>query len=274
MMKEENRIIKYPFTRQLMFAKVMEDPELCKEFIQRLFTDRKVADIVVHEIGTVATEATLIPGIYSKHVRLDVLFDDDVSWYNIEMQVAREDNLPKRGRYYSGAIDVAHMQPGQPYGDLKPSFVIFICRFDYYSKDEAIYTFERFDKKLQLSCGDDSYIIILNTMCADNNIPEELKSFYHYINTEAVESNDWFVERIHERVLRYQTDEEVTHMATLEDEYLRRNTLAVREGRAEEREMLNKLTALLLEADRISDLKRSTEEPEFQQVLLEEFGLA
>ena len=71
-----------------MFAKVMEDPVLCREFIQRLFPMRKVEKVNVQEIGTVQTEATLIPGVYSKYVRLDVLFEDEAGWYNIEMQTA------------------------------------------------------------------------------------------------------------------------------------------------------------------------------------------
>ena len=293
MAKEENSIIRYPFTRQLMFAKVMGDPVLCKEFIQRLFKGRKVADIVVHETGTVTTEATLIPGIYSRHVRLDVLFDDDTGWYNIEMQIAREDDLPKRGRYYSGAIDVAHMKPGQPYGDLKPSFVIFLCRFDYYGAGEPIYNFERIDKNLQLSCGDQSFIIVLNTICPEEKIPDGLRSLFQYINTETIETDDWFVERIHDRVLRYQSDKEVSHMATLEDEYLRQKTLAARKGReagltegreaglAEGREVgatdmlarLNKLNTMLLEAGRFDDLKKSLNDIQYQQSLLEEFNI-
>ena len=65
---------------------------------------------------------------------------------------------------------------------------------------------------------------------------------FHYINTEEVDEGDWFVEMIHQMVLRYQSDEEVANMATLEDEYMRKNTLAERrgreEGRGEERERL------------------------------------
>lgn len=44
-------------------------------------------------------------------------------------------------------------------------------------------------------------------------------------------------------------------------------------GAAQATERLNKLNDLLLEADRIADLKRAAKEPAFQQLLLEEFGL-
>ena len=154
----KNNEIRYPFNSQIMFAKIMQHQHVSKEFLQRLFSNRKIADVKVREIATVTTEATVIPGVYSKSVRLDVLFDDDESWYNIEMQVAREEDLPQRGRYYSAAIDVAHLEKGRPYGDLKQSFVIFLCRFDYYNQGEAVYAFERIDKRLQLPCGDGSYI--------------------------------------------------------------------------------------------------------------------
>ena len=45
-------------------------------------------------------------------------------------------------------------------------------------------------------------------------------------------------------------------------------------GQEKERKRLNKLNDLLLEADRIEDLKRATKDPAYQQQLLEEFGLA
>ena len=45
-------------------------------------------------------------------------------------------------------------------------------------------------------------------------------------------------------------------------------------GRAEGMDIVNKLTALLLEAKRFDDLKRSTEDRDFQNQLLQEFGLA
>ena len=60
----QNQKIRYPFTRQLMFAKVMEDPELCRIFLERLFEGRKVKDVVMHGVETVTAEATKIPGVF------------------------------------------------------------------------------------------------------------------------------------------------------------------------------------------------------------------
>jgi len=301
--------IRYPFSKQLMFAKVMEDPDLCRQFIERLFEGRRVKEVVVKGIETVTTEATKIPGIYAKYVRLDVLFEDDSSWNNIELQAVFQKELPKRSRYYSAAIDVTHLKSGEPYEDLKPSYVIFLCLFDYYGKDEAVYTFERFDRKNQLPCGDGSYIIIVNTECSPEKVPESLRPLFRYINTQEVDPEDRFVGAIHERVLKYQGDEEVAYNMTLEEDFLRERTKAQREGRAEGlaegraeglaegraeglaegraeglaegraegaadmARRLNKLGLLLQAAGRADDYFRSMEDPAFQQQLLEEFGL-
>ncbi len=293
--------IRYPFTKQLMFAKVMEDPDLCREFIERLFEGRKVKEVVVHGVGTVTTEATKIPGVYSKYVRLDVLFEDAVSWNNIELQCITQEDLPQRGRYYSAVIDVTHLKSGEPYGDLKPSYVIFLCQFDYYEKNEAVYFFERFDRKNQLRCEDESYIIILNSKAPAEKVPEGLRPLFRYINTQEVDPEDRLVKEIHDRVLKYQGDGEVEYNMTLEEEFMRQLTKVRRAaeeegqrigheaglkigheaglkmgheaGRKEERERLNQLNDLLLEQDRFEDLKRSTKEPAYQQLLLEEFGL-
>jgi len=114
---------------------------------------------------------------------------------------------------------------------------------------------------------------LLNTKCPEEKVPEEFRSFFHYINTNEVEGNDWFVETIHQLVLRYQSDEEVARVATLEEEFMRKEILAERKGQEETTARLNKLNSLLLENDRIEDLKNSLNDVKFQKQLLEEFGL-
>jgi len=62
-------------------------------------------------------------------------------------------------------------------------------------------------------------------------------------------------------------------MATLEDEYLRKNTLAERKGRAEGEDRVNKLNKLLVEIGRTDDLQKSIVDSEYQKTLFKEFGL-
>jgi len=66
-------------------------------------------------------------------------------------------------------------------------------------------------------------------------------------------------------------------MATLEDEYMRKNTLAERrgreEGRGEERERLNKLLVLLAEQGRVDEAVKAASDVELQNRLLDEFNI-
>lgn len=61
-MKKNSNIL-YPFSKQLMFAKVMEDKELCRDMLGIIFPDRKVKDIIVHKRETSVSEATVITGM-------------------------------------------------------------------------------------------------------------------------------------------------------------------------------------------------------------------
>jgi len=113
-MNKNNNIL-YPFSTQLMFAKVMEDRELCRDMLGIIFPDRKVKDIIVHKREVSVSEATVITGMESKSIRLDVLFEDERGWYDIEMQVENQENLPKRSRYYGAALDVNKLKKGRDY---------------------------------------------------------------------------------------------------------------------------------------------------------------
>ena len=42
-----------------------------------IFPDRKVKDIIVHKWEVSVSEATVITGMESKSIRLDVLFEDE-----------------------------------------------------------------------------------------------------------------------------------------------------------------------------------------------------
>lgn len=305
--------IKYPFSNSVVFSMVMEDPELCRELIERIFPDRKVDMVRIREKPQAITEATLIAGLQAKPIRLDVRFEDGNNWYDIELQVALENELPKRSRYYASVGDVKMLQKGQEYRDLKPSFVIFICCFDFFGMDKPVYEFQRYDPKLNLPLGDESFIIILNSKCSKEKVPENLRSLFRYINESEVTPGDRFVETVHERVEALQESEEVKNVMTLDEEIrIRWNRMmkeneekvkeavkaavkeaeekskeAVKEAEekakaaeaesearaAEAQERLNTLNAKLLDDDRIEDLKNAVRDPDLRARLFEEYGL-
>ena len=80
----------------------------------------------------------------SKGIRLDVYArdSDGEKAYNIEMQATDTKELSERARYYQGAMDVDLLKSGQPYKELKSSYIIFICRTDIFGAGRAKYTFQ------------------------------------------------------------------------------------------------------------------------------------
>ena len=176
-MNKNNNIL-YPFSTQLMFAKVMEDRELCRDMLGIIFPDRKVKDIIVHKREVSVSEATVITGMESKSIRLDVLFEDERGWYDIEMQVENRENLPKRSRYYGAAIDVNKLKKGRDYNELMPSYIIFICMYDEMKIDEPVYSFRMFDEKYGIPLNDERYTVILNASYSTGKVPERFRALF------------------------------------------------------------------------------------------------
>jgi len=91
--------------------------------------------------------------------------------------------------------------------------VIFICLFDYFGSGEALYRFQTLEEKLHLPLDDKQFTIILNLKCSEEKIPEELRSFYRYVNNGEA-GDDTFTLRIKELVDRANESAEVQNMIT------------------------------------------------------------
>ena len=154
---------------------------------------------------------------------------------------------PKRSRYYSAVLDVKNLKRGDKYNSLRPSYIIFICQFDYFNQGEAVYVFERADLKKSLPMGDESYTIVVNTK-SKKEVPESLRSLFDYINKGEVDTSDSFISQIHEEVMALQESEEVANIMTMEEEYERRNTAAFDRGREEGMAAAIKKLALSMKA--------------------------
>ena len=88
-------------SNDFLFGKIMQDPKLCKELLQRILPELEIDHIEYPE-----TQKTIRPDIDAKSVRLDVyVADSNNTVYDIEMQVAMSKELPKRTRYYQSLLD-------------------------------------------------------------------------------------------------------------------------------------------------------------------------
>ena len=82
--------------------------------------------------------------ISSHSVVLDVLVEDlNHKLYNVEIQVADNDDHIKRVRYYQAAIDWSVLQKGKKYSELPELYLIYISMFDIFKQDKSCYEISR-----------------------------------------------------------------------------------------------------------------------------------
>ena len=222
---------KLSIKHDFMFKKVMRSKRICKHLLEEVL-QTKIADISYPE-----TEKTIEPAYDSRGIRLDVTVDDDKhTHYNLEMQVKNIKNpdtgiyvLPKRTRYYQAMIDIESLQKGQDYDLLPPTFIIFICVFDFFNEGNYIYTFKKCClENLHLELPDETTTMFLNTVGNHGNITNDLKSFFAYVNKEVITSD--FTKQIDEEV----TD--IKHNKKVRKEYMLYEAMKMdikREARAE-----------------------------------------
>ena len=201
-----------------LFAKVMSDKEICKEFLEKLL------DIEIEKIEMPENQKTIDLLLESKGIRLDIYVkDENNTVYNIEMQRGKHKNLPKRLRYYQGNIDLDLISKGDDYRKLSKSYIIFICTFDLFGAGRHRYTFETVcieDNNIKLE--DDTNKIILNTTGVIKDLSEELIDFLEYIehsNAETAEkATGTLVKNIHKKVneIKHDVSVEVEFMTLLE----------------------------------------------------------
>ena len=185
-----------------MFCKVMQNEGLCKTLIEMILfnTIGKITYISVqHSINTYEQ---------AKSVRFDVLIQtENGNFYDVEMQVSNEKNIPKRMRFYQAAIDISFLDKGNFYNDLNDSFIIFICLFDVIGKNRPVYTFENIcieDKNISLQDGTKK--VIINSEAFKNTEDKDLKEFLEYLKTG--KPNNEFTRRIEEVIQTIKENEQ------------------------------------------------------------------
>lgn len=271
--KQETEKKKYLFTDDFTFSLVMRDEAICRGMLERIIPDAQFDDIRFEiEANPLFSDEELTVGAQQSFnfdtdahgVRFDAYAKSSKLWAEIEMQTYTGEHVGKRSRYYQANMDIDALEKGRKYRELKPTYVIFICTFDYPGAGKPVYFFQHYDVKNDLCLNDEAYIIILNTKCNPDLVPDRLKPLFAYIN-DPTRIEDEFIQQIEERVLRFNTQEWRRKQVTLE------HLLDNEREKGEER--LNKLYELLFAQNRVEDVKRATTDSEYRQKLYEEFGL-
>ena len=157
-------------TDDYLFSQIMREEDFCKLFLEMLM-GIKVEKVVYLEAQK---EVNLFP--QAKGIRMDVYLEGDGEIYNIEMQTVRKTNLVKRMRYYHSAIDVDSLLRGNPYDQLKKSFVIFICNFDLCGDGFPVYESQTVWKQNGKETGDGQVKIVYNMNAFEKAEDPKLKA--------------------------------------------------------------------------------------------------
>ena len=256
-----------------MFGVIMRNPKYCKPFLET------VLNIKIERIEYPKSQEIIDLSSDAKSVRLDVYVEDGKGTvYNIEMQTTSNKNIPKRMRYYQGMIDLNILEKGEDYRSLKKSFVIFVCTFDLFGQGRHVYTFEnRCVQDLELPLSDDTVKIILNTKGILDDVSIEMKSLLDYIDGK--EPEDDFTRELDDAVNEVRDNEKwrLEYM-TLQMSYQEKYELGVQDGIELGREQgieqgidkINRLHDILIEQNRLDDLKRAIKDKEFEKSLMKE----
>ena len=241
-MSKRKRLQELTIKDNFMFGAVMTNEENCRLFLQM------VLNMPIERVE-VSKERSMIYHPEYRGVRLDVYAkDENNTRYNVEMQVCKEPDLPKRARYYHSQITAESIACGTDYSELPDTYVIFICNYDPFDEKKYMYSFESCCiQNGNLSYEDGIHTICLST-CGENDeeVPKELVKFLEYVRADLNESmdnfNDTFVTRLQESVHHIKVSREMEERYMLFEELLRTER---KEGKIEDR--VETITELLEE---------------------------
>ena len=195
------------FTDDWMFQKVMQDPKISAELVERLL------HINVDHVEYPDLEKVIAPYYTSKGVRLDVYLKDSNKVIDIECQANLKPALGKRTRYYQSMIDIDCLMKGEEYDKLKESYILFICKNDPF-KDEKendfglpCYTFRNVCKENgAVDLDDKSTKVIYNASAYEKEEDPLIRDFLHFIWTGEPGEDD-LSSRLSKLVKQYKEDE-------------------------------------------------------------------
>ncbi len=167
-------------TDDYLFSQIMKDEDFCKLFLEMLM-GIKITKVIYLEAQK---EVNLFP--QTKGIRMDVYLEGDNEIYNIEMQTGHKHNLVKRMRYYHSAIDVDSLLRGNPYDQLKKSYVIFICNFDLCGDGFPVYESQTVWKQNGQEIGDEQIKVVYNTSAFEKAQDPRLRALLQYLSTATV----------------------------------------------------------------------------------------
>lgn len=248
-----------------LFAAALEDPETC-QLVLELILGRPIGPVKVH------VEHSILFSKDFRYVRFDVYASDETRvFYDLEMQNAHKEELPKRARYHQAELDATFLKPGQKFTELPASYVIFICTYDPFHSGLYRYTYEERCEETGERLGDGTCKIYLSTKGTNTaEVPQELIHFLKYVETSTAncveESQDERIRELHRKV------EMLKKSRRLEESYMTMEELLA-DRMAEGSQLMLKLISRMAGDGLAGEIPRLSEDTEFCKAMLEKYDL-
>ncbi|MGP1454487.1 MAG: Rpn family recombination-promoting nuclease/putative transposase [Treponema sp.] len=201
-MNTEKNFDELTITDDFIFCHVMQDKQICTELLTLVLSDK------IGNITDIAYQQSFHSTAFAKGIRLDVwITDDECKTYDVEMQTTNQANLAKRLRYYQSIIDITTLEKGKHYDELRDSFILFFCPFDYLQKGLPVYTFKTIcTENAGITLPDGMTKVIINSKGVDNEKNPELRNFLAYMNGTKI-FNSPFISKLEKRIQEIKNDE-------------------------------------------------------------------
>ena len=159
-----------PLRNDFMFAEVMRTGDICQLFLEELL------GLNIQRIEFIDKQKDLSDSYTHHGIRLDVYLKDEAGTvFNVEMQSANSENLPKRARFYQSAIDRSELPKSTH------------CDFDYFQIGKAVGERVSFLKETETAYNDGSHVFFLNSRYTEGNASQSILEFLDMIRTNDLE---------------------------------------------------------------------------------------
>lgn len=192
-MTKHPKKIQWGFTEDQVFGEVMSNMEFCKYILQVILGP----EVKIKNIKRPTTQDNVKDPSHreEKDVIVDVIVEDDEgNLYDIEMQVADDNDLGWRLRYYAAKLDQRYtLKKGSTYKDLKNAYLIFLCKFDPIGDNKIKYVFHTYeDSDRSKKLIDGMKKVMINAKGIPTNEGRELLALVDLMNDKPVHLNKHF----------------------------------------------------------------------------------
>ncbi len=206
---------------------------------------------------------------------------------NLEMQILNQGDWSERSLYYLSK-NYAQLKRGQTYKDILPVTHIGIVDFSPFPENKQFYSeYYLRETKTNHKYSDKLCIRMLNLTQIENVTDEERQSTLYqwaklfrattWEEIKMLANKDSSISEFTSTLYEMSEDEKIYQQCLARERYERDKLSCVaygkKQGLEEGRDQINKLNHLLIESNRLDDLKRSTADSAYQAELLKEFNL-